>query len=152
MMTMGNQAALLEQARWWAERAEHSYARVGLSKDARCRLTALTLARTAERYANRAASLAVLAVPSSKDDDIGMQSKGGLHPYRAALFFILREARNTSRTSRQRTAALVAGDVVSISRWPMVRCIAHAFGKGACEVARDLIDTYLALEDGLAAP
>jgi hypothetical protein len=77
-----------------------------------------------------------------------MQSKSGLHPYRAGLFFILLEQRNPHRSSRKARAALLSDDIGAIANWPGVRMLAHQFDKTARAVARDLADTYRALEDG----
>lgn len=108
-----------------------------------------------EQEAMRAALLALQATPAcagvnSPAKDEAMQSKSGLHPYHAALFFILREQRNGSRPSRQQRAAVETGNINLICQWPMVRCIAHAFGKSNRQVARDLVDTDRALEDSPA--
>lgn len=91
-----------------------------------------------------------LTLPAIEDADV--QSRDGLHPYRAALFFILREQRNSHRTSRQSLAAVMSGDINNIRQWQVVRLLGHCFGKSNTEVARDLIDTYRALEDGQFAP
>src|SRR5262245_6827797 len=78
-----------------------------------------------------------------------MQSKSGLHPYRAALFFILRENEKAGPRSR---AAVVAGDIGEISNRVTVRMLAAMFDKTNREVARDLITTFHAIEDGQPAP
>ena len=81
-----------------------------------------------------------------------MRSKSGLHPYRAGLFFILLEQRNEHRTSRAARAALLSDNVGAIADWPTVRMLAHQFDKTARAVARDLADTYRAMEDGQPMP
>src|SRR5262245_14021756 len=78
-----------------------------------------------------------------------MQSRSGLHPYRAALFFILRESERAGPRSR---AAVVAGDIGEVSSRQTVRMLAAMFDKSNRQVARDLIDTYRAIEHGEAAP
>lgn len=136
----------LTEAKRWSERAEENYAKADTYRDDYCRRTMLDLGRSAEQYAERAALLALKATEPVED----MQSKSGLHPYHAALFFILREQRNGSRPSRQQRAAVELGDIDSICQWPIVRCLAHAFGKSNRQVARDLVDTDRALEDNPA--
>jgi hypothetical protein len=83
--------------------------------------------------------------------DIGetvMLSRSGLHPYRAALFFILRESEKAGPKSR---AAVVSGDIKEVSERQTVRMLAAMFDKSSRAVARDLIDTCRAIEDGEAA-
>lgn len=87
-------------------------------------------------------------------ESIDMRSKSGLHPYRAGLFFILHELadRNPHRTSRAARAALISDNVGAIADWPTVRMLAHQFDKTARAVARDLSETFRALEDGQPPP
>lgn len=139
----------LNEAQRWERRCEENYAKADTYKDDNCRRTMLGLARHAEQEAERAVAL---AINSAHPEDADMQSKGGLHPYRAALFFILREQHNGHRTSRKQRAAMQSGNVDNISDWQMVRLIAHSFGKSGREVARDLVDEYLTLEQGQVAP
>jgi hypothetical protein len=98
--------------------------------------------REALDWAQRAAWLAAT-------ESIEMQSKSGLHPYRAALFFILRESEKAGPKSR---AAVISGDVAEVSERQTVRMLAAMFDKSNRAVARDLINTYRAIEDGEAAP
>jgi hypothetical protein len=134
-----------EEAHAWARRAARNDGKADMSCNRRCRRTMLAMAAQADALAGRAA---LLAAESAEQ----MQSKSGLHPYRAGLFFILLEQRHPHRTSRQARAALLSDNIAAIADWPMVRMLAHQFDKTARAVARDLADTYRALEDGAPAP
>lgn len=63
----------------------------------------------------------------------------GLHAYDAGVFFILR--RNGGKRWPPR-------DVAKVSGWQMTRMLAHQFDKPVAEVARDIIERALALEEG----
>lgn len=147
MMMMIDRQYYLAESKHWEYRAEEHYVIAQASRGL-CRRTMLNLAHRAEQRAIRAASLAVMA----PDVENGMQTKSGLHPYRAGLFFILRENADEHRSSRKVRAAMVAGDINSISDWPMVRMLAHQFDKTARGVARDLAETYREMENGAPAP
>jgi hypothetical protein len=134
-----------EEAHAWARRAARNDGKADMSRNRRCRRTMLAMADQADALAGRAA---LLAAESAEQ----MQSKSGLHPYRAALFFILREKRDGHWSGPKTNDAVSAGDVGRVAGSYVVRCIAEAFGKTNREVARDLIDTYRALEDGAPAP
>jgi hypothetical protein len=134
-------AAYFEEANAWARRAARNDSRADMSRNRRCRRTLLAMAEQAEALAGRAALLAV--------EESEMQTKSGLHPYRAALFFILRESEKAGPRSR---AAVVTGDIDEVSQRQTVRMLAAMFDKTNRAVARDLIDTYRALEDGQPAP
>ena len=143
---------LLEQAEHWAVKAE-GHRNKGLTLPAgRCQQTMRMLALEEDYLAELAVThaLAFEAVRRREHTkDEAMLSKSGLHPYRAALFFILRESERAGPKSR---AALVAGDVAEISNRQTVRMLAAMFDKTSREVARDLITTYRAIEDGATAP
>lgn len=87
----------------------------------------------------------------NRGEDAGMRSNGGLHPYRAGLFFILRE-RDRGWSGPRSNEKVSTSDVNGIARWFVVRMLAHQFGKTAREVAVDLIETHRALEDGQPFP
>ena len=146
-MTMPDQHYYLAEARHWEYRAEEHYV-IAQASRGHCRRTMLNLARRAEQMAMRAAALAV--APAVEN---GMQNKSGLHPYRAGLFFILREQTDSDyRTSRQAKAAMMSGNIDAIADWQMVRMLAHQFDKTARGVARDLAETFRAMEEGAPAP
>jgi hypothetical protein len=134
-------AAYFEEAHAWARRAARNDSRADMSRNRHCRRTMLAMAEQADALAGRAALLAA--------EESEMQTKSGLHPYRAALFFILRESEKAGPKSR---AAVVAGDIDEVSQRQTVRMLATMFDKTNKAVARDLIDTYRALEDGQPAP
>ena len=140
----------LEEARRWERRAEENYAKAEMYHDELCRRTMEGLARDCEVMAHRAATIALLHHRHTEEDR--MQSKSGLHPYRAALFFILREKTDGHWSGPKSNEAVKAGDVGRVAGSYVVRCIAEAFGKTNREVAWDLIKTYRALEDGEASP
>jgi hypothetical protein len=135
-------AAYFEEADAWARRAARNDSRAEMSRNRHCRRTLLALAEQANALAGRAA---LLAAEESEME----QTKSGLHPYRAALFFILRESEKAGPRSR---AAVVTGDIDEVSQRQTVRMLAVMFDKTNRAVARDLIDTYRALEDGQPAP
>jgi len=134
-------AVYFEEAEAWARRAARNDSRADMSRNRHCRRTMLAMAEQADALAGRAA---LLAAAESE-----MQTKSGLHPYRAALFFILRESEKAGPKSR---AAVVTGDVAEVSQRQTVRMLAAMFDKSNHAVARDLINTYRALEDGDPAP
>jgi hypothetical protein len=68
-----------------------------------------------------------------------MKNKSGLHPYDAALFYILVEREGKLWPPR---------GVHTVSGWFGTRLVAHAFGKTPTDVARDIIDRALKLEEG----
>lgn len=138
-------AGYLVEADAWARRAARNDSRADRSRNRRCRRTMLAMAEQADALAGRAALLAA-------EESEMQQTKSGLHPYRAALFFILREKRDGHWPGPKSNDAVRAGDVGHVSGWYVVRCLAAMFDKSSRAVARDLIDTYRALEDGEAAP
>jgi hypothetical protein len=138
----------LNEAARWAQRAEGNYARVDAYKDLRCRRTMLAMAEQAELLAERAAALAIFTL--NKDEE--MRSRDGVHPYRAALFWLLRQRKSGAWSGPKSADMVRAQNLRAIARWDTVRMLAHAFDKSELQVARDLVDTYCALEDGQAAP
>ena len=72
-----------------------------------------------------------------------MRSKGGLSPYDAGLFFIVRERHGGGWPPR---------DVNQVSGWLVVRMLAHMFDKTPRSVALEVIATWRAVEDGHLAP
>ncbi len=140
----------LEEARRWANRAEENWTKADLYRDDLCRRTMQYLARQSELWAQRAAEQAVKAALGS--EDVGMQSRSGLHPYHDMLLFILREGTHDSRASRQRRSAIRSGDINNIRQWSLVRALAHGFNKHDSDVARDLVKTFRTLEDGQLMP
>lgn len=137
--------SLFEEAARCSDRAEQART---MSEHYRDPICVRTMQGLAEYWDRRAALAATRAIALEHYEASKVQSKSGLHPYRAALFFILREIRNKHHTSRKARATVVAGDYQAISNWPMVRLVAHSFGKMGTDVARDLIETERALEDG----
>jgi hypothetical protein len=136
----------LHEAERWANRAKENFSKANRYHDPLCRVTMRMLGEQAEAFAARAALLAAESKPGA---ETMLQTKSGLHPYRAALFFILRESEKAGPKSR---AAVVAGDIREISGRQTVRMLAHMFDKSNREVARDLINTFRAIEDGNWAP
>ena len=67
-----------------------------------------------------------------------MRTKSGLHPYDAGLLFILR---GCGKKWPLRNITQVAG-------WTVTRLLAHAFDKRVGDVAREIIDLQIKLEDG----
>jgi hypothetical protein len=143
----------LEEACHWAERAEANRSKADCYKgDKLCRRTLLAMAEQADAWSQRALTHAIAfdaALHEIHNKEPEMLSKSGLHPYRAALFFILRESEKAGPRSR---AAVVSGDIAEVSKRQTVRMLAAMFDKSGRAVARDLIDTYRAIEDGEAAP
>src|SRR5262247_2315447 len=72
-------------------------------------------------------------------------SKSGLPPYDDMLYFLLRYFKTLGPKSR---AAVISGDVVSVSERSHVRMLAHGFSKSSTQVARDLIRLDRTLETG----
>lgn len=72
-----------------------------------------------------------------------VRSKGGLAPYDAGLFFIVRERQGGGWPPR---------DIGQVSGWLVVRMLAHQFDKTPRDVARDVIATWQAVENGQLAP
>lgn len=134
----------LEEARRWAERAQANRSKADRHGNTLCRRTLLGMAEQADAWSERALTHAI----ACDHKEPKMLSRSGLHPYRAALFFILRESEKAGPKSR---AAVVAGDVAEVSNRQTVRMLAAMFDKSNRAVARDLIDTYRAIEDGEAA-
>src|SRR5262245_30801324 len=133
----------MEEAKRYAARAEENYVKAAMFKDANCRMTMISLAEQYERMAAQAVAAAQFE-PDRRDEEM-MLSKGGLHPYDEMLFFCLRDFRSRGPKSR---AAVIAGDVTSVSERPMVRMLARGFNKSSREVARDLIRLDRSLENG----
>jgi hypothetical protein len=143
----------LEEARRWAERARANRSKADWhgDGDTLCRRTLLGMAERAEHLSSVALTHAIafdFALHEIQHKEPKMLSRSGLHPYRAALFFILRESEKAGPRSR---AAVISGDIAEISSRQTVRMLAAMFDKTNRAVARDLIDTYRAIEDGEAA-
>jgi hypothetical protein len=143
----------LEEARRWAERAQANRSKADWHKgDKLCHRTLLGMAEQADHLSSLALTHAIAfdaALHEIHHKEPKMLSRSGLHPYRAALFFILRESEKAGPKSR---AAVVSGDIAEVSSRQTVRMLAAMFDKSNRAVARDLIDTYRAIEDGEAAP
>jgi hypothetical protein len=67
-----------------------------------------------------------------------MRTKSGLHPYDLGLLFILR---GCGKKWPLRSISQVSG-------WSVTRLLAHAFDKRPADVAKELIDLQVKLEDG----
>lgn len=68
-----------------------------------------------------------------------MTAKSGLPPYDAGVFFILQIGNGKTWPPRE---------VSTVCTWRMTRMLAHMFGKPVRDVARDIIDRALKMEDG----
>lgn len=68
-----------------------------------------------------------------------MRAKSGLPPYDAGIFFIL---------SLREGKLWPPRSVQNVGGWLVTRMLAHMYGKPVREVARDIIDRALKLEDG----
>lgn len=137
---------LMAEAQRYRARAEENRTKMDGYRDALCRSTMKMLAEQADHLAERATTQALAfdaALRLAKETE--MLSKSGLHPYRAGLFFILRENERNGPKSR---AAVTAGDVAYVSTRGNVRMLANMFNKTAHEVARDVIELWRGLEDG----
>ena len=67
-----------------------------------------------------------------------MRTKSGLHPYDVGIFFILR---GCGKQWPLRSVAQVSG-------WTVTRMLAHMFDKRVTDVAKEIIDLQITLEDG----
>ena len=67
-----------------------------------------------------------------------MTTKSGLHPYEVGKFFILRGC------GKQWPLR----DVAQVSGWTVTRMLAHMFDKRVTDVAKEIIDLQITLEDG----
>lgn len=67
-----------------------------------------------------------------------MRTKSGLYPYDAGLFFILR---GCGKKWPLRNVAQVSG-------WTVTRMLAHMFDKRVTDVAKEVIDLQVKLEEG----
>jgi hypothetical protein len=68
-----------------------------------------------------------------------MRNKSGLPPYDAGVFFILQSREGKLWPPRS---------VGNVGGWLVTRMLAHMYGKSVREVARDIIDRALKMEDG----
>lgn len=68
-----------------------------------------------------------------------MRAKSGLPPYDAGIFYIL---------SLREGKLWPPRSVQNVGGWLVTRMLAHMYGKPVREVARDIIDRALKLEDG----
>lgn len=68
-----------------------------------------------------------------------MRSNGGLPPYEAGLYFILQVRNGKLWPPRE---------VGTVRAWKTTQMLAFMFGKSTTEVARDVINTALTLEEG----
>ena len=68
-----------------------------------------------------------------------MKNKSGIPPYDAGVFFILRGNDGKHWPIR---------DVGTVSGYRTTRMLAHMFGKTVREVAKDIVDRALKLEEG----
>ncbi len=100
-----------------------------------------------EEIAEAAMALAVVFPP---EDGTMQHAASGLHPYRAALFFLLREMQNGNRAARYQRSAVRAASIDRIANWQTVRCLGHMFDKQKTQVARDLVDLYRDMENSSA--
>jgi hypothetical protein len=71
--------------------------------------------------------------------DAMVRAKSGLDPYDAGIFFILRHRQNGGWPPRE---------VAKVAGWFSTRMLAAQFDKTPREVAREIIDRALVLEEG----
>jgi len=67
-----------------------------------------------------------------------MRTKSGLHPYDVGNFFVLRGC------GKQWPLR----DVAQVSGWTVTRMLAHMFDKRVTDVAKEIIDLQIVLEEG----